>query len=76
MGKTVEFKFAIDEEVRTRLGQDAVVRLACFDRGGIRYNVDYTNTQGTVCSEWFYENELKPGPHDVVDGHGPQVIGA
>ncbi len=58
MSRTVEFKFDVDQEVLTRLGQSAIVRMAVIDRGGARYNVDYVNTMGTVLSEWFYENEL------------------
>ena len=49
----VEFKFAVDEKIRTELGDKGIVRMLAFDEAGNQYSVITKNGQA-----WFKEREL------------------
>ena len=53
---TYEFKYVLDQEVQTKLGNKGIVRMLAVDHGGIQYGV----TTGIAGWTWFREDELTP----------------
>jgi len=53
MSEKIEFKFSIDERVKTPFGEEGIIRSLAFDDGGIKY---YVKTKQT--GSWHKEKEL------------------
>ena len=54
MSEKVEFKFSIDDKVKTSLGDTGIVESMAFDEGGVRYFVGTAQN-----SRWLKEKELQ-----------------
>lgn len=51
--KTVEYKFDMDQKVRTPFGDEGIITMLAYDEGGNKYYVQTASTSG-----WFKEGQL------------------
>lgn len=51
--KTVEYKFDLDQKVKTPFGDEGIVSMIGFDEGGKQYFVKTSNN-----GQWFKEDQL------------------